>query len=72
MISDQTLSGITEIDEGSKEILESMMYVEEISNKSKEGIEQLEFILTKFKTRSDKDTIVDERGVEVKKPPQDI
>lgn len=48
-ISDETLGGITEIDAGSKEILESVVHVEEISTQSRERAAELESALSGFK-----------------------
>lgn len=81
-ISDETLSGITEIDAGSKEILESVVHVEEISLRSKERAAELEDSLRGFRTSSECaegdestesgpiESDYDERGVAVKRPPQ--
>lgn len=50
VISDQTLAGITEIDQGSREILESIVHLEELSQQSREGAAELEKVLAEFKT----------------------
>jgi hypothetical protein len=76
LISDETLSGITEIDMGSKEILESVIHVEEISLQSKERAAELEAAVAGFKTTQnveceDGSEPLD-RGVTVKLPPQTI
>ncbi len=77
-ISDEALAGITEIDNGSREILESVVHVNEISVKSRERIAELESALAGFQTeaRTEEDTqngsvgAVDERGVAIKRPPR--
>lgn len=81
-ISDETLAGITEIDSGSKEILESVIHVEEISLRSRERAGELEDALRGFRTSSECaereertgpaaiDSDYDERGVAIKRPPQ--
>jgi methyl-accepting chemotaxis protein len=76
LISDETLSGITEIDMGSKEILESVIHVEEISLQSKERAAELEAAVAGFKTTQsveceDGSEPLD-RGVAVKVPPKTI
>ena len=50
VISEQTLAGITEIDQGSGEILNSIVHLEEISQQSREGAAELEQVLAEFKT----------------------
>ncbi|MCA1950573.1 MAG: methyl-accepting chemotaxis protein, partial [Treponema sp.] len=77
VISDQTLSGITEIDQGSREILESIIHLEEISQQSREGAAELEHALAQFKTVTsaeciESDTDIDERGVDVKRAPETL
>ncbi|MEW6564849.1 MAG: HAMP domain-containing methyl-accepting chemotaxis protein [Spirochaetota bacterium] len=77
VISDQTLSGITEIDQGSKEILETIVHLEEISQKSREGAAELERVLAEFKTANSEqcaepDNNIDERGVDVKQAPETV
>jgi len=86
VISDQTLAGITEIDQGSREILESIIHLEELSQQSREGAAELEKVLAQFKTANNErcsepeeavpeqseDNTVDERGVNVKKAPEII
>lgn len=73
-ISDETLSGITEIDLGSQEILESVVNVEQISNQSRDAASELENALSGFKTVAlpeceDSGDTYDERGVAIKSPP---
>ncbi|AEJ19168.1 methyl-accepting chemotaxis protein [Gracilinema caldarium] len=74
-ISDQTLAGITEIDQGSREILESIVNLEDLSQQSREGAAELEKALAEFKTSEsvqcadNHETNIDERGVEIKKAP---
>lgn len=77
VISDQTLSGITEIDQGSREILESIIHLEEISQQSREGAAELEHALAQFKTVTnaeciESDSDIDERGVDVKRAPETL
>lgn len=82
-ISDEALAGITEIDMGSREILESVVHVDEISVQSRERVAELELALADFKTASthaaggNKAENVtppddDERGVAVKTPPKTL
>jgi methyl-accepting chemotaxis protein len=52
-ISDETLAGITEIDTGSQEILDSVVHVNEISAQSSERIGALEEAMAGFRTASD-------------------
>ena len=86
VISDHTLAGITEIDQGSREILQSIIHLEELSQQSHEGAAELEKVLAQFKTANNdqcveseeavqeksEDHTVDERGVDVKKAPETI
>ncbi|WP_304224637.1 methyl-accepting chemotaxis protein [Gracilinema caldarium] len=77
VISDQTLSGITEIDQGSREILGSIIHLEEISQQSREGAAELENALAQFKTVTsaeciESDSGIDERGVDVKRAPETL
>jgi methyl-accepting chemotaxis protein len=76
LISDETLSGITEIDMGSKEILESVIHVEEISLQSKERAAELEAAVAGFKTTQsvecENGSEPLDRGVAVKVPPKTI
>lgn len=64
-ISDEAVLGITEIDAGSREILNGMMRVDEISAQSKERMTALEAAMSGFK-------LEDEMGVAVKSPPKTI
>lgn len=83
-ISDEALAGITEIDNGSREILESVVEVNEISVKSRERVAALEMALAGFKTVSEAEAEgsveassagmveEDDRGVAVKTPPKTL
>lgn len=66
-ISDETLNGITEIEVGSREILSSVVNVDEISVKTKERMVELESAMAGFKIEDTTDT-----GVAVKEPPRTI
>ncbi len=82
-ISDEALAGITEIDNGSREILESVVNVNEISVQSRERIAELESALAGFQTDAEAEprgesSIApsaeedDERGVAIKRPPRTV
>lgn len=55
-ISDETMAGITEIDLGSKEILKSVLHVEEISMQSRERAAELESALENFSVIGDQNS----------------
>ncbi len=48
-ISEEAVGGITEIDSGSKEILQSVVHVDEISSRSRERMAELEKAMSQFK-----------------------
>jgi len=76
-ISDEAVSGIAEVDQGSREIMAGITRVETLSLRSKQGAAALEAALAGFKIEGcvDSDLMAsdyDERGVAVKRPPQSI
>jgi methyl-accepting chemotaxis protein len=67
-ISDEAVSGIREIDTGSREILDSVVRVNDLSAKSRERVAELEAAMAGFKIAGD--CLDEERGVAVKVPPR--
>ncbi|MFA6508484.1 MAG: HAMP domain-containing methyl-accepting chemotaxis protein, partial [Treponemataceae bacterium] len=68
-ISDEAVLGITEIDTGSREILNGMVKVDEISTQSKDRMTALEEAMSGFKIEEPDSP---EMGVAVKSPPRSI
>ena len=67
-ISDEAVNGITEIELGSREILSSVVHVDEISVKSRERVAELESAMAGFKIDSD----CEDNGVAVKEAPRSV
>lgn len=67
-ISDEAVAGIKEIDIGSREILESVLKVTDLSARSRERTAELEAAMAGFKIPSD--GLDEDRGVAVKSPPR--